>query len=138
ESIGSALDDPRIWMLPSGRNAADIYFEKISENVSATKNKKKLTIIEKAILRYGASNIIDLSAHMKSWFSSNDKRFMMKNYESILRIPELALEERTFVLQIEDMILKGEVNRAKKYCSEIHFNSEENSYLYKLSKIYGD
>ncbi|CAG8735593.1 20168_t:CDS:10, partial [Dentiscutata erythropus] len=137
ESIDSAFNDPRIWMLPSGRNVTDIYFEKISENASAIKNKK-LTMIEKAILRYGASNIIDLSAHMKSWFSTDDKRFMMKNYESMLRIPELALEESTFVLQVEEMVLKGEVNQAKKYCSEIHFKSEENSYLYKLSKIYGD
>ncbi|CAG8583520.1 2811_t:CDS:2, partial [Racocetra fulgida] len=86
---GSAFDDLRIWMLPTVRNAADIYFEKISENVSAT-------IIEKATLRYGASNIIDLSAHIKSWFSSNDKRFMMKYYEFILRISELALKKKTF------------------------------------------
>ncbi|CAG8618088.1 8698_t:CDS:2 [Ambispora gerdemannii] len=98
----------------------------------------KLTAIGKAILRYGASNIIDLSAHMKSWFCVDDKKFIVKNYESMLRIPELAVEEKSFVLKIENMVHEGKVDQAYKYCMEIHIKSEENSYLYKISKIYGD
>ncbi|CAG8488087.1 1962_t:CDS:2 [Diversispora eburnea] len=97
---------------------------------------KKLTATEKAILRYGASNIIDLSAHM-SWFCVDDKKFIVKNYKSMLRIPELAVEEKSFVLKIENMVHEGKVNQAYKYCMEIHIKSEENSYLYKISKITG-
>ncbi|CAI2192782.1 10259_t:CDS:2, partial [Funneliformis geosporum] len=138
DSLANALSSSKVWTLPSGKNVGDIYSEKISENARTVKNKKRLTAIEKAILRYGASRIIDLSAHMKKWFCENDKKFIKKDYESMLRVPEMTGKESSFVLKVEDMVCKGNVNQAYKYCTEIHSSSIEDSYLYKISKIYGD
>ncbi|CAG8732603.1 20724_t:CDS:2, partial [Dentiscutata erythropus] len=70
ESLVFASISSEIWTLPSGQTVGNIYASKIFKNTRATKNKKKLTAVEKAILRYGASNIIDLSAHMKEWGES--------------------------------------------------------------------
>lgn len=36
------------------------------------KNKKMLTAVEKAILKYSMSKVIDLLAHMKTWFSASE------------------------------------------------------------------
>ncbi|PKY27670.1 hypothetical protein RhiirB3_443464 [Rhizophagus irregularis] len=138
DSLSFALSNSKVWTLPSGKNVGDIYSEKISENARTVKNKKRLTAVEKAILRYGASRIIDLSAHMKKWFCENDKKFIKKDYESMLRVPEMTDEENSFVLKVEDMVYKGHVSQAYKYCTEIHSSSIEDSYLYKISKIYGD
>lgn len=138
DSLAFALSSSKAWPLPSGKNVGDIYSKKISENARTVKNKKRLTAIEKAILRYGASRIIDLSAHMKKWFCENDKKFIKKDYESMLRVPEMTGEESSFVLKVEDMVCKGNVNQAYKYCTEVHSSSIEDSYLYKISKIYGD
>ncbi|RHZ81303.1 hypothetical protein Glove_122g132 [Diversispora epigaea] len=138
ESFISTSSSSEIWTLPSGQNVGNIYANKIFENTKATKKKKKLTAVEKAILRYGASNIIDLSAHMKEWFCVDDKKFMTKNYESMLQIPELAPEESLFVLKIEEFVRKRKVDQAYKHCMDTHINSEKNSFLYKISKIYGD
>ncbi|CAG8647153.1 9010_t:CDS:10, partial [Funneliformis mosseae] len=102
DSLAFALSSSKVWTLPSGKNVGDIYSEKISENARTVKNKKRLTAIEKAILRYGASRIIDLSAHMKKWFCENDKKFIKKDYESMLRVPEMTGEESSFVLKVED------------------------------------
>ncbi|CAG8783152.1 4688_t:CDS:2, partial [Gigaspora rosea] len=102
ESFISVSSSSEIWTLPSGQNVGDIYTSKIFENTRATKKKKKLTAVEKAILRYSASNIIDLSAHMKEWFCVDDRKFMSKDYESMLQIPELAPEESSFVLKVEE------------------------------------
>ncbi|CAG8535235.1 18471_t:CDS:2 [Gigaspora margarita] len=102
ESFISTSSSSEIWTLPSGQNVGNIYASKIFENTRATKKKKKLTAVEKAILRYGASNIIDLSAHMKEWFCVDDRKFMSKDYESMLQIPELAPEESSFVLKVEE------------------------------------
>ncbi|CAI2184871.1 16058_t:CDS:2 [Funneliformis geosporum] len=93
DSLDVALSNSKVWALPSGKNVGDIYSEKISENARTVKNKKRLTAIEKAILRYGASRIIDLSAHMKKWFCENDKKFNKKDYEYMLRVPEMTSEE---------------------------------------------
>ncbi|RHZ88142.1 hypothetical protein Glove_26g199 [Diversispora epigaea] len=84
------------------KNVGDIYTKKISENARNIKKKKKLTAIEKVILHYSTLNIIDLSTHMKSWFCIDDKKFIVKNYKSILRIPELAVKEKSFILKIEN------------------------------------
>ncbi|CAG8575716.1 5230_t:CDS:2, partial [Scutellospora calospora] len=102
ESFISASSSSEIWTLPSGKDVGNIYASKIFENTRATKKKKKLTAVEKAILRYGASNIIDLSAHMKEWFCVDDRKFMSKEYESMLQIPELAPEESLFILKVEE------------------------------------
>ncbi|CAG8593136.1 1140_t:CDS:10 [Diversispora eburnea] len=110
DSFLSASNGPKIWILPSGQNVGDIYANKISENARTTKKRKKLTAIKKAILRYGASNIIDLSAHMKKWFCIDDRKFIIKDYESMLRIPEMATEESSFVLKIEDVWSEDQVN----------------------------
>ncbi|CAB5380585.1 unnamed protein product [Rhizophagus irregularis] len=134
DSLSFALSNSKVWTLPSGKNVGDIYSEKISENARTVKNKKRLTAVEKAILRYGASRIIDLSAHMKKWFCENDKKFIKKDYESMLRVPEMTDEENSFVLKVEDMVYKGHVSQAYKYCTEIHSSSIEDSYLYKISK----
>ncbi|GBC23797.2 hypothetical protein GLOIN_2v1726076 [Rhizophagus irregularis DAOM 181602=DAOM 197198] len=138
DSLSFALSNSKVWTLPSGKNVGDIYSKKISENARTVKNKKRLTAVEKAILRYGASRIIDLSAHMKKWFCENDKKFIKKDYESMLRVPEMTDEESSFVLKVKDMVYKGHVSQAYKYCTEIHSSSIEDSYLYKISKIYGD
>ncbi|CAB4390677.1 unnamed protein product [Rhizophagus irregularis] len=45
----------------------------------------------------------------------------MKDYKAILQVPCMTNEESSFVAKVED-----------------HLSSEENSYIYKLSKIYGD
>ncbi|CAG8538180.1 3099_t:CDS:2 [Funneliformis caledonium] len=111
DSLSFALSNSKVWTLPSGKNA---------------------------ILRYGASRIIDLSAHMKKWSCENDKKFIKKDYESLLRVPEMIGEENLFVLKVEDMVYKGNVSQAYRYCTEIHSSSIENSYLYKISNIYGD
>ena len=99
DSLALALSSSKVWTLPSGKNVGDIYSEKISENARTVKNKKRLTAIEKAILRYGASRIIDLSAHMKKWFCENDKKFIKKDYESMLQVSEMTGEESSFVLK---------------------------------------
>ncbi|PKC63681.1 hypothetical protein RhiirA1_396638 [Rhizophagus irregularis] len=103
DSLTFALNSSKIWTLPSGQNVGDIYAKKISENARAIKNKKRLTATEKAILRYGASRLIDLSTHMNKWFCDNDKKFIKKNFESILQVPELIGEENSFVLKVEDV-----------------------------------
>ncbi|GBC36451.2 hypothetical protein GLOIN_2v1612297 [Rhizophagus irregularis DAOM 181602=DAOM 197198] len=43
---------------------------------------------------------------MNKWFCDNDKKFIKKNFESILQVPELIGEENSFVLKVEDMITK--------------------------------
>ena len=48
-----------------------------SANAIAIKKKKRLSAVEKAILCYGASRIIDLSVHMKQWFSLKDRLFVI-------------------------------------------------------------
>ena len=103
DSLDVALSNSKVWTLPSEKNVGDIYSEKISENARTVKNKKRLTAIEKAILRYGASRIIDLSAHMKKWFCENDKKFIKKDYESMLRVSEMTGKESSFVLKVEDV-----------------------------------
>uniref|UniRef100_U9TP34 Uncharacterized protein n=1 Tax=Rhizophagus irregularis (strain DAOM 181602 / DAOM 197198 / MUCL 43194) TaxID=747089 RepID=U9TP34_RHIID len=57
------------WSLPSGKSAEDIFTTNVSKNSKTCKQKKKLTAIEKAVMRYGALRIINLSTHMRALFS---------------------------------------------------------------------
>jgi hypothetical protein len=75
----------------------------MSENTRATKKKKRLSPVEKAILRYGASQIIDLSAHMKQWFLTEDREFIMKDYKVLLQVSEMPDEECSFIKIVEDV-----------------------------------
>ncbi|CAG8535845.1 9222_t:CDS:2, partial [Ambispora gerdemannii] len=119
QSFISASSGSKIWTLLSGRNVGDIYASKISENA-----------IEKAILRYGASNIIDLSAHMKEWFCIDDRKFITKNYESMLRVPELAAEESSFVSKIEDVWVLFFINLTS--CAYIVEGLSKNLKVYSI------
>ncbi|CAG8670881.1 13296_t:CDS:2 [Funneliformis mosseae] len=86
DSLSFALSNSKVWTLPSGKTSA--------------------------ILRYGASRIIDLSAHMKKWSCENDKKFIKKDYEALLRVPEMIGEENLFVLKVEDYLQK---QRSRRY-----------------------
>ncbi|CAH1771421.1 1314_t:CDS:1, partial [Entrophospora sp. SA101] len=52
------------WKLPTNKSVEDIYHENVCNNVKLYGTKDKFSAIEKTNLRYGASRIIDLSAHM--------------------------------------------------------------------------
>ncbi|CAG8732692.1 1385_t:CDS:2, partial [Funneliformis caledonium] len=110
------INNSKKWNLPSELHVGEIFDKRVSTNAEKAKNKKKFTICEKAILRYGASNIINLSI-MSEWFSAKDIKFMAKDYADLL---------------------KEDVNGAYKLCIENHVNSEENGYMYKISKIYAE
>ncbi|CAG8572675.1 4282_t:CDS:10 [Ambispora leptoticha] len=129
--------------LPEGvsrfrRNVGEIVTENISANAVEIKKKKRLSAIEKATLRYGASRIIDLSAHMKEWFSLEDRRFMMNDYMSLLHVPGLKDEESSFVTTIENMVNEKRINEAYEFCVQKLTSSDVNSYVRKISKIYLD
>ncbi|CAG8652138.1 16528_t:CDS:10 [Funneliformis mosseae] len=132
------LNNQRSWILPSNLNVGDIVAKKISENAKEMKKKKKLSAIKKAVLRYGLSQIIDLSAHMKQWFSLEDRRFMMKDYMSLLQVPGLKDEETSFVTTIEKIVLEKRINEAYEFCTRKFTSSEANSYMRKISKVYLD
>ncbi|CAG8651037.1 16746_t:CDS:10, partial [Funneliformis caledonium] len=138
ETLDSILSSQKKWILPSGENVGDIIARNVSANAKAIQKKKKTSAIEKATLRYGSSRIIDLSTSMKDWFSVDDRKFMIKNHNAILQVPRMADEEISFVTTVENLVFEEKANEAYKLCIETHFNSKENSYLYKLSKIYCD
>ena len=69
--------------------------------LNVKKNKKKLTAEEKATLKYGVSRLIDLSTHMRVWFSEIEHRDMMKDYEEILKVPELTEDVNKFIAKVE-------------------------------------
>ncbi|GES84158.1 hypothetical protein GLOIN_2v1495217 [Rhizophagus clarus] len=106
EALDFVLKNQRNWILPSKKNVGDIVAKKISANARATKKKKRLSAVERAMLRYGSSQIIYLSAHMKGWFSLEDREFMMRNYESLLQVPNLTDEESSFITTVENMLSK--------------------------------
>ncbi|CAG8654074.1 28102_t:CDS:2 [Dentiscutata erythropus] len=138
ESLNSVLSDPKNWILPSGENVCNIITKNTSANAMAIKRKKSLSAVEKAILRYGASRIIDLSAHMKQWFSLEDRRFMMKDHMSLLQVPDLTDEESSFITTIENMLIEKRINEAYEFCVKKFTSSDANSYVRKISKIYLD
>jgi hypothetical protein len=57
--------------------------------------------MEKATLRYGMSKVIDLSAHMRAWFTDIDIQHMMKDHVAILTVPELDEEVNAFITDVE-------------------------------------
>ncbi|CAB5180502.1 unnamed protein product [Rhizophagus irregularis] len=75
-------------------------------------------------------------SNSKVWTLPSGKN--VERLRTMLRVPEMTGEESSFVLKVEDMVYKGHVSQAYKYCTEIHSSSIEDSYLYKISKIYGD
>ncbi|CAG8645467.1 1519_t:CDS:10, partial [Paraglomus occultum] len=108
------------------------------EYIRKCDGKKRLSAVEKAVLRYGLSQIIDLSAHMKQRFSLEDRKFMMKDYMSLLQVPCLNDEETSFVTTIENMVLEKRINEAYEFCARKFTSSEANSYMRKISKVYLD
>ncbi|CAG8535982.1 28342_t:CDS:2 [Racocetra persica] len=121
------------WSLPSGRSVEDIFAMNVSINSKAYRQKKKQTSIEKATLRYSASKIIDLSAHMRAWFSPTDRQFMTKNYETLLTVPELPDDVNTFILEVEEMVRQGNSDAAFKLCIENYVSSPINSCISKFN-----
>ncbi|CAG8515333.1 4879_t:CDS:2 [Funneliformis mosseae] len=123
--------------LPSGQGVKDIFSKNVSQLAKSTKDKETLTAIEKATLRYSVSRIIDLSAHMQDWFSDEELEFMKEDYKTILKVPDLEEEVNIFITEVEKMVW-NDPNKAYKFCMERQINSEVNTCIYKISKIYGD
>lgn len=98
------------------------------------KNKRRLSAVEKVILRYGASQIIDLSAHMKQWFLIEDREFIMKDYKALLQVSEMPDEECSFIKIVEDIVHKGKVDEAFKLCTEKHLSSEKTATYARSAK----
>ncbi|CAG8774434.1 26705_t:CDS:2, partial [Dentiscutata erythropus] len=126
------------WNLSSGKLVKDIFAKNLSQHTEMLKNKKKLTAEEKATLRYGVSRVIDLSAHMRVWFTETERQDMMKDHEEILKVPELTKDINEFIAKVEKMIKEGDANGAYKYCLNQHADASVNTCFYKISKIYGD
>ncbi|CAG8455283.1 13466_t:CDS:10, partial [Dentiscutata heterogama] len=126
------------WNLSSGKLVNDIFAKNLSQHTEMLKNKKKLTAEEKATLRYGVSRVIDLSAHMRVWFTETERQDMMKDHEEILKVPELTKDINEFIAKVEKMIKEGDANGAYKYCLNQHADASVNTCFYKISKIYGD
>ncbi|GES87055.1 hypothetical protein GLOIN_2v1495217 [Rhizophagus clarus] len=112
--LDSFPNNSQKWRLPSGKSAEDIFTANVSKNSKTCKKKKKLTAIEKAAMRYGASRIIDLSAHMRAWFSPSDRAFMAENHKELLKIPELPDEVNTFISEVEKLNSTEKSNSIKK------------------------
>ncbi|CAG8758187.1 6650_t:CDS:2 [Gigaspora margarita] len=125
------------WALPSGKNVTDVVDINISQLAKSTKNKEKLTAVERATLRYCVSGLIDLSAHMRNWFSADDLEFMKKDYKTIMKPPDFEKEVNIFITEVEKMV-RSDLSKAYKFCIERHANSVNNTCIYKISKIYGD
>ncbi|CAG8506226.1 2212_t:CDS:1 [Paraglomus occultum] len=98
ETLKFILNNQRSWILPSRQN---IY--KYIHKCDGSQKEERLSAVEKAVLCYGLSQIIDLSAHMKQWFSLKDRRFMMKDYMSLLQVPCLNDKETSFVTTIKNV-----------------------------------
>ncbi|CAG8685894.1 929_t:CDS:10, partial [Funneliformis mosseae] len=126
------------WRLPSGKFVKDIFAENVSRHAETLKSKGKLTAAEKATLRYSMSRIIDLSAHMRAWFSVSERQNMMKDYEEILKVSELTEDVNEFIAKVEKMVKEGNVNGAYKYCLNQHADAPARTCLYKITKIYSD
>ncbi|CAI2188112.1 6231_t:CDS:2, partial [Funneliformis geosporum] len=107
----------------------DIFAKNLSQHTEMLKNKNKLTAEEKATLRYGVSRVIDLSAHMRVWFTEIERQDIMKDYEEILKIPELTEDINKFIAKIEKMVREGDVNGAHKYCLNQHADASVNTCL---------
>ncbi len=92
------------WVLPSGQHVDEIFNKNISQLAKSTKAKEKFDAIERATLRYCVSRIIDLSAHMRDWFSVDEFESMKEDYKTILKIPDLEEEVNVFITEVEKVI----------------------------------
>ncbi|CAJ0895818.1 12882_t:CDS:2 [Entrophospora sp. SA101] len=96
------------WYLPSNQTVDEIFSTNVSSHIEVTKNKKKLTPVDKAILRYGASKLIDLSSKMNGWFTLDQMNFMINDHKKLIILPDLPEEINIFICNIEkvDIFLK--------------------------------
>ena len=74
-----------------------------------SRNKKKLTPMDKAILRYGASKLIDLSSKMNEWFTLDQMNFMINNHKKLIILQDLPEKISIFMHNIEkvNIFFKG-------------------------------
>ncbi|CAH1761796.1 2591_t:CDS:2, partial [Entrophospora sp. SA101] len=89
------------WYLPSNQTVDEIFSTNVSSHIEVTKNKKKLTPVDKAILRYGASKLIDLSSKMNGWFTLDQMNFMINDHKKLIILPDLPEEINIFICNIE-------------------------------------
>ncbi|CAH1769306.1 13139_t:CDS:2, partial [Entrophospora sp. SA101] len=95
---------------------------------------EKMTLEQKALQRYSASRIIDLSSSMKDYFTEDEQKKM----KCSINIDEFKTSTNNFIMDIEKLIDQGETNQAYLRCLDTHIHSEINTELYKISKVYGD
>ncbi|CAJ0841719.1 16157_t:CDS:2 [Entrophospora sp. SA101] len=107
-SNGKIIEKPNIldsssekWYLPSNQTVDEIFSTNVSSHIEVTKNKKKLTPVDKAILRYGASKLIDLSSKMNGWFTLDQMNFMINDHKKLIILPDLPEEINIFICNIE-------------------------------------
>ncbi|CAJ0831497.1 1902_t:CDS:2, partial [Entrophospora sp. SA101] len=93
-----------------------------------------MTLEQKALQRYSASRIIDLSSSMKDYFTEDEQKKM----KCSINIDEFKTSTNNFIMDIEKLIDQGETNQAYLRCLDTHIHSEINTELYKISKVYGD
>ncbi|CAG8495619.1 9337_t:CDS:10, partial [Ambispora leptoticha] len=136
----SKLDvcNTKTWRLPSNTFVDDIFNRNVSKNAETMKHKGKPTAIQKVFLRYGASRIIDLSAHMREWFSIEERQYMIKDHAAIVEIRKLPSEVDAFIANVENMVHRGDINPAYKLSVESHANSSPHSCFNKITKVYSE
>jgi hypothetical protein len=139
-STRSKLDDENTqkWQLSSNTFVDDIFNTNVRKNAEAMKRKAKPTAVEKVFLRYGASKIIDLSAHMREWFSLEDRQHMTKDHAAIVEPKKLPAEVDVFITNVEQMVRRGDINPAYKFAVESHANASPYSELDKITKVYSE
>ncbi len=103
--LSSVPTNTQKWDLPSGKSVNEIYSVNISQCAEVLKKKETLSPVERATLRYGMSKIIDLSAHMRDWFSDIDIQHMMKDHVAVLTVPALDEEVNAFIADVEKVHL---------------------------------
>ncbi|GES75685.1 hypothetical protein GLOIN_2v1495217 [Rhizophagus clarus] len=79
-----------------------------------------------------------ISENAKQWFLIEDREFIMKDYKALLQVSEMSDKECSFIKLVEDMVHKGKIDEAFKFCTEKHLSSGKNSYISKISKIYAN
>ncbi|CAG8519082.1 17035_t:CDS:2 [Racocetra fulgida] len=104
--ISSVPTNTQKWDLPSGKSVNEIYFVNVSQCAEVLKKKEILSPVERATLRYGMSKIIDLSAHMRDWFSDIDIQHMTKDHVTALTVPALDEEVNAFIADVEKVHLQ--------------------------------
>ena len=93
---------------------------------------------------------------MRSWFTSTDRKFMTKNHETLIKIPELSDEVNTFISNAEkvstltwflfavyslfytfilQMVHQGRSDGTFKLWAEKFANSQVDICINKISKI---